>query len=150
VSAWLDEITSLLTDSLGEREPRVNALRAAREMDKLPGDFGGLKAAFHAWTHRCGFLNEASKITEGLPWTVLKEDHEIEMVIRDRHRFTRGANLAELIEAEKKDQTARWESRVNRCKVALIDGWPDEDALCFICALDEWNTALRRAGRRAA
>jgi len=74
----------------------------------------------------------------------------VEMLVRDRHRFTRGANIRELVAAEMKDQTARWEARVNRCKVALIDGWTEGEALCFVCAIDEWQTALKRAGRQAA
>lgn len=40
------------------------------------------------------------------------------------------------------------ETRIERCAEHLRAGWLDSDALCFVAAKDEWQEALRRAGRR--
>ena len=147
MSAWLDEITALLKDSLGDRDRRAEALRAAREVDKLPGDFGGLRAAVHAWVRECGYLRDAPAPTDGLPWTVLLAEDEVAARVHERNKYMRADALRDAIEAEKRAQAAAWEARINRCKVALINGWPQDEAIAFVCALDEWQLALKRAER---
>lgn len=49
--------------------------------------------------------------------------------------------------AEKRRREAGRLARIERAAAALRDGWPEEDAVTFVCSREEWRTAQSEAGR---
>lgn len=148
MSEWLDSIGAGLKQADGPREVRLEVWRVAQAIDaeeRFPALF---KSAFHRWVHNRGFMQEPEE--EQLPWSVLLTDAEVEMRIRDRQKYSRADVVSRAIEAEKRDQRARWERRIEHAVGALLAGWSDQEAKSFICALDEWQQVEIRIRRRAA
>lgn len=140
MSEWLDSIGALLRDSLGAKDKRALAYRAAEQMDKVQvprgyeGALGRIKADFYAWVEHCGYLYEVDAVDHFLPESVLSNEAPI-------------VNGKKMTDQERMDNRAK---RVSRCLAVLQQGWQECEAITFVASREEWRDACRRAGRVAA
>ncbi len=87
-------------------------------------------------------MSDEGFIDDQLPRTRKRSDSEVASDYGLTSKAAIIAKQAQIAEAR--------ETRVERCALHLRAGWCDSDALCFVAARDEWQEALRRAGRRMA
>jgi hypothetical protein len=131
---WLDDIEVILRDGLGTREQKGRAWKVAQQIDKadVPEWF---RKTYKTWCYHFGYMTADPFPTyQELPFSVLTGPPPL----RDGRPMS----------AEARDQAR--EARVARAKAAIDDGWPDDEAITFVCAKEEWDEVMRHAKRVAA
>ena len=138
MSAWLDGIETLLRESMGTNAKKREVFTVAKEMDELPAGADGLRGLYRAWVSGQHYLYDAAK--DQLDWkpsTLPPLEH-----VRGESKQARDRRLDDRADAGRE--------RVAHYADARRDGWPVDEARCFVVSEEEAVAGEKRYRMRAA
>jgi hypothetical protein len=139
MSAWLEGIEATLKASLGTNTKKREVYAVAKDMDELPACAmaDGLRSLFLTWVSGQHYLYDAARELDPKPSTL----PPLERVERESKQ-ARDRRLDDRADAGRE--------RVARYADARRDGWPVDEARCFVCTEEEAIAGENRYRMRAA
>lgn len=138
MSVWLDGIEATLRESLGTNQKKREVFAVAKEMDEIGASpmADALRSLYRTWVSGQHYLYDAAP-ERGLPSTLPPLEH-----IRGESKPARERRLDDRADAVR--------ARVARYAQARRDGWPVDEARCFVCTEEEAIAGENRYRTRAA